>query len=89
MEAIRQAVQDIRELTRMKEELEAEITAAQDIIKAEMSAQQVDTLTGADFKVTWKEVISSRIDTTALKKALPELCEQYTKQTTTKRFCIA
>ena len=89
MEAIRQAVQDIRELTRMKEELEAEITAAQDIIKAEMSAQQVDTLTGADYKVTWKEVISSRIDTTALKKALPELCEQYTKQTTTKRFCIA
>ncbi len=89
MEAIRQAVQDIRELTRMKEELEAEITAAQDIIKAEMSAQQVDTLTGSDFKVTWKEVISSRIDTTALKKALPELCEQYTKQTTTKRFCIA
>lgn len=89
METIRQAVQDIRELTRMKEELEAEITAAQDIIKAEMSAQQVDTLTGADYKVTWKEVISSRIDTTALKKALPELCEQYTKQTTTKRFCIA
>lgn len=89
MEAIRQAVQDIRELTRMKEELEAEITAAQDIIKAEMSAQQVDTLAGADYKVTWKEVISSRIDTTALKKALPELCEQYTKQTTTKRFCIA
>lgn len=89
METIRQAVQDIRELTRMKEELEAEITAAQDIIKAEMSAQQVDTLTGADFKITWKEVISSRIDTTALKKALPELCEQYTKQTTTKRFCIA
>ena len=89
MEAIRQAVQDIRELTRMKEELEAEITAAQDIIKAEMSAQQVDTLTGADYKVTWKEVISSRIDTAALKKALPELCEQYTKQTTTKRFCIA
>ena len=89
MEEIRQAVQDIRELTRLKEELEAEITAAQDIIKAEMSAQQVDTLTGADYKVTWKEVISSRIDTTALKKALPELCEQYTKQTTTKRFCIA
>lgn len=89
MEVIRQAVQDIRELTRMKEELEAEITAAQDIIKAEMSAKQVDTLTGSDFKVTWKEVISSRIDTTALKKALPELCEQYTKQTTTKRFCIA
>lgn len=89
MDKIKNAVKDIRELTRMKEELEAEIQAAQDVIKAEMTAQDVDTLTGGDYKITWKEVVSSRLDTSAIKKALPDIAQQFTKTTTTKRFCIA
>ena len=41
-------VQELRELRRMKEELEAEITAAEDTIKSEMTARNVDTLTGTN-----------------------------------------
>lgn len=82
-------VKEIRELKRMKEELEAEIAAAEDLIKAEMTRTETDTLTGADFKVTWKEVTSTRVDTTALKKALPDVVEKFTKTTTCRRFCIA
>ena len=40
------------------------------------------------FKVRWKKVTSSRIDTTALKKALPELAQQFTKKTESRRFSI-
>ena len=82
-------VQEIRELKRMQEELSAEIDALQDSIKQHMDAAQVDTLTGADWKVTYKTVSSSRIDTTALRKAMPEVAQQFTRQTTTKRFLIA
>ena len=82
-------VKELRELKRLAEELQAEIDAAQDAIKAEMTAQAVDTLSGADWKVTWTEVTSSRLDTTALKKALPDVAAQYTKTTTTRRFCVA
>ena len=79
-------VKELMELKRMKEELEAEIAAAEDEIKAVMGDD--DTLLAGAFKVTWKAVTSSRLDSTALKKALPEIAERFTKQTTTRRFCV-
>ena len=42
-----------------------------------------------EYKITRKAVTSSRIDTAALKKALPDLAQQFTKTTTARRFCIA
>jgi hypothetical protein len=44
-------VKELRELRRMAEELQAEIDAAQDAIKAHMDSQGVDTLAGTDWKV--------------------------------------
>ena len=82
-------VQEIRELKRMQEELSAELEALTCEIKAHMDAEGVDTLSGTDWKVTYKAVTSSRIDTSALKKALPDLAQQFTKTTTARRFCIA
>lgn len=82
-------VKELRELRRMAEELQAEIDATQDAIKAHMDSQGVDTLAGTDWKVTWKPVTSSRMDTTALKKALPEIAERFMKSTTSRRFVLA
>lgn len=79
-------VHELLELKRMREELDAEITAAEDTIKAAMGDEE--TLTAGAYKVTWKPVTSSRIDTAALKKALPEIAAAYTKATTCRRFCI-
>ncbi len=81
-------VKELRELKRMQEELAAEIEAIQDEIKATMTSMETDTLTGADWKVTWKAVTSSRLDTTALKKALPDVAERFTKTATSRRFCV-
>lgn len=82
-------VKELRELRRMAEELQAEIDATQDAIKAHMDSQGVDTLAGTDWKVTWKPVTSSRMDTTALRKALPEIAERFMKSTTSRRFVLA
>ena len=82
-------VKELRELRRMQDELTAEIEALTDSLKAEMTARSVDTLTGSDWKATWKEVVSSRLDTAALKKALPDVAAQYTKTTTSRRFLLA
>ena len=82
-------VREIRELKRMQEELSAELEALTCEIKAHMDAEGVDTISGTDWKVTYKAVTSSRIDTSALKKALPDLAQQFTKTTTARRFCIA
>ena len=79
-------VKELLELKRMKEELDAEIAAVEDEIKSVMGDEE--TLLAGAFKVDWKTVISSRIDTTALKKAMPEIAEQFTKQTKSRRFAI-
>jgi hypothetical protein len=44
----------------MKAELEAEIEAAQDTIKSEMAAREIDELTVDVFKVQWTKVISQK-----------------------------
>lgn len=82
-------IKELRELRRMADELTAEMEAIQDSIKAHMDAEGVDAISGTDWKVTYKAVTSSRIDTSALKKALPDLAQQFTKTTTARRFCIA
>jgi predicted phage-related endonuclease len=79
-------VKEFMELKRMKEELEAEITAMEDEIKSVMGDEE--TLLAGAFKVDWKTVITSRIDTAALKKVMPEIAERFMKQTTTRRFCV-
>ena len=63
-----------------------EIAAAEDEIKAVMGSEE--TLLAGAFKVDWKTVITSRIDTTALKKMMPEIAERFMKQTTSRRFCV-
>ena len=60
-----------------------------DTIKAELSRQGVDELTAGEYKVRWMAVKSSRLDTSALRKAAPELCEKFTRSVETKRFCVA
>ena len=80
---------ELSELRRMADELNAEIEAIQDAIKAHMIESETDTITAGSFKVTWKPVTSTRIDTTALRKDLPEIWQEYGKTTTTRRFTVA
>ena len=82
-------IKELRELRRMADELAVEMESITGSIKRHMDAEGVDTLNGTDWKVTYKAVTSSRLDTTALKKALPDLTAQFTKTTTARRFCIA
>ena len=86
---IQSKVNELRELRHMADELAAEIDSITDSIKAHMDAEGVDTISGTDWKVTYKAVTSSRIDTSALKKALPDVVERFSKTTTARRFCIA
>jgi len=89
IDAMNAKVKELRELRRMADELAGEIESLQDEIKAEMTAREVDTLTGFDWKVTYKTVKSSRLDSKALKAELPEVAARYMKETTSRRFLLA
>lgn len=62
---------------------------AVDMLQQHMDAAGVDTLAGLDYKITYKAVTSSRLDSKSLKADQPELYAKYTKQTTARRFCLA
>lgn len=82
-------IENIKTLQAMIDELAAEMEAAKDEVKAEMTAQGVEEMTVSCFKVRYKDVTSSRFDSTAFKKTYSELYEQYCKKTVSKRFSIA
>ena len=79
-------VKELLELKRMKEELEAEIAAAEDEIKSVMGDEE--TLLAGAFKVTWTPYTSSRFDSARFKKDYAELAAAYTKTTTARRFSV-
>ncbi len=86
---LKKMLKEAKELRRMAEEIAAEITALDDGIKAEMTERGTEELIIDEYKVTWKAVHSTRLDTSALKKAMPELAERFTKSSSTRRFCLA
>lgn len=77
---------EIRQLQNLIQEAEDEMEALKDALKAYMGDQE--TLLAGEYSITWKPVKSSRVDTVALRKALPEVAQAFTK-TTTRRFCVA
>lgn len=80
-------VTELQELRRMQEELTAEIDALTDLIKAHMG--DTELLLAGPYKVTWKPVTTTRIDTAALKKALPDVAERFSRTTTARRFTVS
>lgn len=86
---INEIMRELAQYTRLQEEAAAMVEALKDQLKQYMNENQLDTLTGAEHKATYKTVTSSRIDTAALKKGRPDIAAAYTKQTETKRFTFA
>ena len=84
---IESKVRELRQLQALIEEAQAEADAIRDAIKAAMGDSE--SIQAGEYKITWKAVTSSRIDTAALKKALPDVAERFTKETTVRRFTVA
>ena len=78
---------ELRQLQALIEDAQAEAEAIKDAIKAAMGDSE--SVQAGEYRITWKAVTSSRIDTTALRKALPDVAERFTRETTTRRFCVA
>ena len=82
-------VRSIKELEALIAEAQAEAEALKDELKAQMNEQNTEALVVDVYKIRYTTVSSERVDTTAFKKALPDLAKQFTKTSTTRRFSIA
>ena len=83
---IESKVRELRQLQALIEEAQAEAEAIKDAIKAAMGDSE--ELRAGEYRITWKPVQSARLDAAALRKALPDVAERFTRTTTTRRFCV-
>lgn len=81
---IESKARELRQLQALIDEATAEAEALKDAIKAAMG--DAEEVHAGEYKITWKPVTAYRLDTAALKKALPDVAERFTKQSTTRRF---
>ena len=78
---------ELRQLQNLIEEAQAEAEAIKDAIKAHMG--DAEAVQAGEYKITWKPVTTTRLDSKALKAALPDVVERFTKTTTVRRFQVA
>mgnify|MGYP000330999364 FL=1 len=78
---------ELRQLQALIEEAKTEAEAIKDAIKAAMGDSEA--IVAGEYRITWKPVTSTRLDASALRKALPDVAARFTKETTVRRFCVA
>ena len=82
-------------ITKMQEyealavEAQAEADALRDEIKAELTRRNAEEVTTEKYIVRWTSVLSQRFDSTAFKRAMPDIYKAFTKQVSSRRFSVS
>ena len=84
---IEQKCRELRQLQALIEEAQTEAEKLRDEIKFLMG--DTETIQAGEYRISWKPVKSMRLDVSALKKALPDVAQAFTRESTARRFCIA
>lgn len=83
---INEVIREIKEYQDMQEALKVEL----DKLKAEaieyLNENEVDEYTCDDGKITYREVLSQRFQSTEFKKDFLDIYKEYCKQTSSMRF---
>lgn len=82
-------IESLREWENLIEQAKQEAESLKDEIKREMEARNTEELEAGQYIVRYTSVLTQRFDTTAFKKALPEVYKGYLKQSASRRFSIA
>ena len=79
-------VEELMDLRKLAEELQAQMDAITDEIKTYMGDEE--TMVAGSWKVTYRETVSKRIDSKALKQVLGDALDDYYKTITTRPFKV-
>jgi predicted phage-related endonuclease len=84
---INEVIKEIKEYQAMQDELKRQIEALKAEAVEYLESNEIDEYICEEGKVTYREVISNRLDTTALKKSeWSEVYDMFIKQTSNMRF---
>lgn len=86
---IENRVRKLKELESQRKALEEQEKVLKAEIKKDMESKGLEEMKTKNFVIRWKEIISNSLDSKALRASFPDICEQFTKQSASKRFTIA
>lgn len=82
-------IKKLQGLEAQVKELEAQAEAIRAELKADLESKGEDEHNTGSFIIRWKEIITSRLDSKALKNALPDVFNAYSRESRSRRFSIA
>ena len=82
-------VKKLRAIEAQQKELEAQAEAIRAELKDDLESRGEDEHDTGSFVIRWKEIISRRLDSKALKAALPDVFAAYSRESASRRFTIA
>ena len=77
----------IKELEAQLNDISNQIDELKKEIQNEM--KELEHIKACDYVINWSNVITNRLDSTRIKKELPDIYDRYTKETRSRRFSIS
>ena len=81
-------IEALREWEVFAAEAQAEIESLKDAIKKEMDRRGVEEMEAGQYTARFTTVLSNRLDTTAMKRVMPDVYKAFTKIVESRRFSI-
>ena len=82
-------IEALNEWEALMEEARAEAEAIRDSIKQEMMERDTEELECGQYIIRYQTIVTNHFNSSAFKKALPEVYKSFIRQGTSKRFSIA
>ena len=83
---INEVIKEIKEYQAMQDELKRQIEALKAEAVEYLESHEIDEYMCDEGKVTYREVISNRFDSTSFKKDFADVYAEYTRKTSNMRF---
>lgn len=83
---IKDVIREIKEYQVMQDELKKQINELKEEAIEWLDENEVDEILTDEGKITYREVISKRFNSTAFKKDFADIYDEYTTQTSNMRF---
>lgn len=83
---IKEVIKEIKEYQAMQDELKKQINELKEAAIEWLDENEIDEILTDEGKITYREVISKRFNSTAFKKDFADIYDEYTTKTSNMRF---
>ena len=88
-ETLLNKIEALNEWEQLTQEAKEMADSIRDELKQHMLSENTEELECGQYIIRYTSVLTQRLDTTAFKKALPDVYKSFIRQSASKRFSIA